>query len=704
LSPDRTASDRADPALISPRGIARTYEITLWLGDAGVPAVIKNAFVQHPVFAYVDPAFAVEAGLPSPATVAGVGPYAELEAAIERVFGFVSKDAAGEAERAGDDDFGTWNWGDVQWQWSGYAYVTYRYWMCNGKGWSVVPWILFLRSGDRRYLEHGEANSRHVMDVDTCHVQDTGQFADDMPPPAPDWKFRGGVYSYSEIHWSFGPVHEDREGITGDSEYLLYCYYVTGYERARDVIRERVEAVHGSRWGVLDGALQTYYPKNATIVTTATRYLYVMLSELCLLYEASWNDPSVTPSLVSELHDWAIATLDTVKFAIDQSGAHWFPGITSNHYLSHPLLLAARVLGSTEALTRLEQWEAYLGSGLRAGYGGAALGPMSIWSLAAIQSSKQDPNVAIEIDATLRARADTILRTTPSGEKTFVGMGPYDAQEAGPYLRDFVTGIWSLVSVPPPIDVRRRPPVGYFGAQLAVNGGYRQIAFVKKPAGLAPITLSVHFDGYNATTAMYDVVVKLLGPTGLVTEIDFTFEVTYDHTFGIESVQLTLPTETAGEIYAIDAIVPPVPGTDWSLPISVRTSPACPVVYYAPLDPAIMSIASPAYGGEFWLRPQQAGTAVTMASFNNPQRGRAIMLDASGTQVAESEFEDPLYETIAFTPADTSLYAIVVGAVAIRQDYRFGGIRPYLSRAAGEWFDPSVEAAELVAALSLPNT
>jgi len=78
------------------------------------------------------------------------------------------------------------------------GHAIYRYWMNNGKGWSILPWALWIRSGDRRYWENGEANSRHCMDVDTCHVR--GWERDPN-----DFRLRGGQYHYSAIHWGYGP-------------------------------------------------------------------------------------------------------------------------------------------------------------------------------------------------------------------------------------------------------------------------------------------------------------------------------------------------------------------------------------------------------------------------------------------------------------------------------------------------------------------
>ena len=217
---------------VTPRGIAKTWEMVLWFGDEKVPSQVKNTLTQHPVLAYADPAFACRASLPSPMSPRDVKRFPLIERALERAYDWHAR------ENPYDGDFGVWNYGDIQWCWTGRAgYTVYRYWMNHGKGWSIAPWALWLRSGDRRYWENGEANSRHCMDVDMCHVPEYVR--------AEDGKVCGGQNHYSAIHWGYGP------GIATfyvDSEYLPNYYFMTGYERARDVMLERVELLARDDW------------------------------------------------------------------------------------------------------------------------------------------------------------------------------------------------------------------------------------------------------------------------------------------------------------------------------------------------------------------------------------------------------------------------------------------------------------------------
>jgi hypothetical protein len=225
---------------LSPRGVGKTHELLLWFAlrgtrDFALAPSMKNALLQRPVAGHADPAFVARAGLPSPMSPYDPAAFPEIEGAIERAFDWYTR------ERAEEWDYGVWNFGDLQYDWNPSVgspalvdghYRPDRYWLNNGRGWSLTPWLLWMRSGDRRYLERGEAHSRHVMDVDTCHVTNV-----------PELKFTGGTYGYSLLHFGEQSWPAD---ISNDSEYLPYYYFLTGYERARDVMQERVQALLAS--------------------------------------------------------------------------------------------------------------------------------------------------------------------------------------------------------------------------------------------------------------------------------------------------------------------------------------------------------------------------------------------------------------------------------------------------------------------------
>lgn len=712
-----TLNDIVTPALISPRGAARTYEITLWFGDSDVPNDIKNILIQQPIYGYIDPSFAVLAGIPTPATAKSDIVYPEMETALERVFNFTTKTLASDAERAGNSSFGTWNWGDIQWQWFGSYYVTYRYWMNQGKGYGVVPWLLFLRSGDRQYLEFGECNSRHVMDVDTCHVPETGQFMDE--PHATDFKMRGGCYSYSELHWSFGPYGGVGETITPDSEYLLYYYYLTGYERAKDVIRERILCTQKSRWGLAGvGSLDYFYPLNSTILAGAGRNLYNMLRELCCLYEASWNDSD--PDVIDfspDLGEWATNTLTNTLFAqienLDVYDGYLFPGITSPHYLDHSLIIANRVLGSTTAITALKNWEnLWLGrsyvDGFEDGYYGQAYGPHAIWALAEFQKTYNSTVISDEILGLLNSRVNTIITTEPppyAGNTTFVGLGCYDV-ETGPYIRDIVAGLWALRNFPPSLSTNFYP-ISYISAQLTSGGSFKSIIFIKKSNGNSSVTITLHFHMGNSSVDLlsgYSATIYRPNGTSLGTT-NFTILATFFNTFGHESVTLTIPINQPDGVYGISIIGPSVGGR--MTPVRAVTSVSTKIVHYMP-NSQIGSLIFTGGGGRVWLHPSPASTVI-FTTFS-AEVARTAAYDINNNLVAEAQISSvtgtsPTFEPLSFVPSDSNaLYFVVCGYYQPNRVFRFTGIRPYLSATSDDWFDPLVEAPALIAALGLSDT
>lgn len=107
----------------------------------------------------------------------------------------------------------------------GYFAQPYRAWDSTHYGFPNSPWLLFLRSGKRKYLEFAEANSRHCMDIDRCHLSDGKR------------KFKGAEYycDNSIIHWNnYHPDHINYNKL----EYMAYAYYIRGYQRALNVLKD----------------------------------------------------------------------------------------------------------------------------------------------------------------------------------------------------------------------------------------------------------------------------------------------------------------------------------------------------------------------------------------------------------------------------------------------------------------------------------
>ncbi|MHC4874659.1 MAG: hypothetical protein ACYTFY_22645, partial [Planctomycetota bacterium] len=102
----------------------------------------------------------------------------------------------------------------------------WRHWDSTHYGFPNNPWLLYYRSGKRKYLHMAEANSRHCMDIDRCHYDNKE-----------NWKFKGAEYycDWSFIHWN--GKHPDHINYN-KLEYMLFYYYMRGYRRGLEVMKD----------------------------------------------------------------------------------------------------------------------------------------------------------------------------------------------------------------------------------------------------------------------------------------------------------------------------------------------------------------------------------------------------------------------------------------------------------------------------------
>lgn len=712
-----------DPADASPRGTAFTWEMTLWFGDAGITPATKNAFVQRPLLAFIDPAFAAQANVSwMPMRARFADQFVETELAISREIGFTTKYDRTIAERARDGLLGKLYLGNFPWQYTGTGFadgtdgwVTYRYWANMGKGSSALLWLQWLRTGDVDLLRFAKQNARVTSDMCVCHVRELGQYADESH--AADWKFRGGTYSYGENWYTFGPCAGAAASEVIDDEGLLLAYYMTGDERIRDVIRERIVATKYSRWGVpTTGPLDLFYPQDASIVTTSGRDLYNMLRVLTMLYEYAWDDldPDVE-SFLPTLKDWAERTLSTVLFAQDEAfvlhGAYWFGGITSPHYLDHSLIVAANVFESAATWTALDRWQAYIGRPSAPGVFSGQAYQNFLWAL--VEEWRRAPTQALvdDIDGTLRAEADTILRAPIAfSGRTFQGEGPYFGNDIGPVVRSQIAAMW-VVAKTTPSNVGLRQPFAYASANLFVSGTtWRSIIFLKKPT-TAALSVKVHLNGFNSGAVVgseIPVDVVRWNPDLSNSTTSFSYLATFFHTWGLEHVTITLAGGTAAGLYAFE--IKTTAPISRALPARLALSGPGQVVHYVPLGMGssyYVAIQAIGAGGEAWLKPE-ASTTVRVQSYE-PGIGRAVLLDAAGAVLDDAEVDHltggtPVYAELSFAAGGSpAAIRLSTGEQQPNRLFQAAGFRPYLAPTLADLFDPNVENAALVAALSLPN-
>lgn len=666
------------PALLhlSPRGISKTWEILLWRGGQESPE-IKNIFAQHPVLAYADPAFATRAALPSPSSPYNIRKFPEIENALQRAFGWYTRELSTEG------DFGTWNYGDLQWDWTESGHPIYRYWMNAGKGWSILPWALWLRSGDRRYWENGEANSRHVMDVDTCHIPEWERDPN-------DFKLRGGQYHYSALHWGYGP-----EVVTYyvDSEYLPYYYYMTGYERAKDALLDHAEAV--ARFPLWNEYVK-HFEEN--LPERASRHLYVMVKNLAVLYEATWD-----PRLKKALDEYTRLTLEA------QLPSGNFPGVKTNHYLDEPLNIAARVYGWERVAKPLQRWQEMMGDPLRPGTTGNVRGPLSLWTAVNLYQHTGDAHHLKIAEQVMRAQATTV----EDGTTIWRGLNAIPGHEAGPMLRDWIIALSALSSTPPAMSkaAREQLPLAGFHSMLPVSNerkkqgwGPRHVALILNPTGE---NFSLELAFLQQPTKRYRL--RLLAPDGTVLRDEMRDYEYLNATVAAYESKPTRETVAGGQkgVYVLE-LSAQTARDDFITPLTVKSTTG-KVVHLMP--PGRRNFSAGLDAGRFWFQPIAGEEVVFGLSLGQSYKGRTVMYDADGRIVAQSAITGTREVALPKTPpaayacglpegepchfkAPPDAHGLYSCTLPVEEKWNrwieIKGLRPYVSATREEWFDPEL--------------
>ncbi|MHC4871954.1 MAG: hypothetical protein ACYTFY_08920 [Planctomycetota bacterium] len=205
-------------------GASRTHEITFTLIDKDIKrkAWQDNNMAHHPVIARQDPKEAMKVpfmGLKLSA--ADKEQYPNIERAI---------DIVGRQNSARFKElysYGFWRYGFTLFNVPGGS--LYR-WNCGLQyDQQIIPWLLFLRGGDRYFFEEGEKLGRYGMDVLTNHYNTRG--------------YPSGYQSKaSATPFPFDPMmlHKGTK-----IHFMKYYYHLTGYKRSGEVMNE---VIKGAKW------------------------------------------------------------------------------------------------------------------------------------------------------------------------------------------------------------------------------------------------------------------------------------------------------------------------------------------------------------------------------------------------------------------------------------------------------------------------
>ena len=214
-------------------------------------------------------------GMASPAQMCSAGVFGKLHYYDPAKFPEAEKglSSAFDCERRLEDhtkDYGMFNFGDghTSWDFKKNRWMDmYRCWRALHHGAPRVPWILYVRSGDLKYLQYGIRNARHIMDMDICNHA-TPELESKKYP---EQKITGALNDYKGIvHWHSGGRLFDYNCLT---DFMLYYYYLTGDRRGFEAAQQWGESVKkkfGKPFGTRSGAGVT--------------------SSLIDLYQATWDE------------------------------------------------------------------------------------------------------------------------------------------------------------------------------------------------------------------------------------------------------------------------------------------------------------------------------------------------------------------------------------------------------------------------------
>ena len=301
------------------QGIALTEEMFLYVTDGGVSreesARVMLGLNDETLRAVVDPVWVAASGAFGPIHHRDVENYPFDEQIYELVCGAPDR----WHEHLGF--YGKWLFGDSP-SWGidlpSRGVDLYRTLRMNHHGWPF-KWIPYARGGDPVMLKRAEAATRQMIDVNICHFASAG--VDESV--GPDRYRRQGHWQTSLVPWT-SPTGPYSRGISIDCDYMWQNWYLTGFQRARDVALlwgenakadwERTSSV-GGRASVAN--LQSYLDMYKA---TFDPWFLAAAHDLARLHRAEWTPDSPVEPLTTKIvgHFWKPADRDFYWFSGDE--------------------------------------------------------------------------------------------------------------------------------------------------------------------------------------------------------------------------------------------------------------------------------------------------------------------------------------------------------------------------------------------------
>ena len=269
-------------------GLSKTHEMLICFARPAASAMHGRT---RPAVAQASPRTAASlsrlfnnppAALPTPAWVCAYGmfdrihPYdpkqfSEIEKALEGVFDLRQRMEAHTRNK------GMFNWGagHSHWSFPDARWSVHRVWHNTHHGMPRVPWILYLRSGNPKYLRKAVRNTRHVVDIEYCRYT-IPEF--EKLDYVHGGKTKGALCDYKGlVHWHSGNRLRDYNLLT---DFLLYAWYVTGDRRAWEMALE---------WGE---AIKQYYAKATgwRKRPPLSRCGAALTASFIALYQGTWDE------------------------------------------------------------------------------------------------------------------------------------------------------------------------------------------------------------------------------------------------------------------------------------------------------------------------------------------------------------------------------------------------------------------------------
>ena len=314
--------EKGRPESVNAQGIARTEEIFLYLTGNAVSregaARVMQGLNDETLRAVVDPEWMCASG--------AFGPIhhqdAERYPMSERVYGELCHAPARWNERL--EFYGKWLYGDLPANAMNprTKFVSVdRTLKKNHHGWPF-KWQPYVRSGDSQMLKYAEAATRQMIDANFCHYA-----SPDLEKEDSRFKRRQGWWVTLLFPWAgggaYGPENKpELRGICIDSDYLWHNYYLTGFQRARDVVLVWGAAVQLDTARILTGRISSSNMHSYLDMYKATfdPWFLIAAHEIADLHKKVWGGDGRAPDPLTVRtigHFWKPADRDYYEFTGD---------------------------------------------------------------------------------------------------------------------------------------------------------------------------------------------------------------------------------------------------------------------------------------------------------------------------------------------------------------------------------------------------